>query len=149
MKDLKLNKKDIAEIVAAAYPEYRGRKFSLSFQKEYHMSDYWSEGSRTYVTAIKLENNHIQMSTPDAVALNPFKDQAHITFNIPKNAALVEHTYFCGKDLGIRIVVHPDTILIPKLIPGFSIITETINVNEEEIKDGKKRNFGKDDLAKT
>lgn len=127
MEEVKLKRKDIPAIVAAAYPEYTGQKFRLAFKSTFRMSDYWDGGSRTYVTAVKLEDGKLMMSTPDAVAHNPFNKQAHITFDIPKNVALVEHIFFCGKDLGIRIVVHPDTILLPKLLPeGLETVKESI-----------------------
>lgn len=116
MEDIKLRKKDIAEIVAAAYPDYRGRKFKLAFQKHYHMGDYWSGGSLTYVTAFLLQDGNLQMSTSSEITSNPFNKEARIEFEIPKDVALVEHVYFCRHDLGIRIVVHPKTILIAKLL---------------------------------
>ena len=116
MEDIKLRKKDIAEIVAAAYPDYTGRKFKLTFQKHYYMSDYWSGGSRTYVTAFQLQEGDLRMSTPSEAVSNPFNKEAHTEFDIPKDVALVEHTYFCGHDLGIRVVVHPETILVAKLL---------------------------------
>lgn len=116
MEDIKLRKKDIAEIVAAAYPEYKGRKFRLAFQEKYQMSDYWSGGTRTYVIALKMEYNSLLITTPDEATSNPLNKLAHIEFDIPRNIALVEHVYFCGHDLGIRVVVHPETILIAKLL---------------------------------
>ena len=116
MEDIKLRKKDIAEIVAAAYPDYTGRKFKLTFQEHYHMSDYWSGGSRTYVTAFKLQEGNLKMAKPLEAASNPFIKDAHVKFDIPRDVALVEHVYFCGHDLGIRVVVHPETILIAKLL---------------------------------
>ena len=127
MEEIKLNKKDMAAIVAAAYPEYTGKKFRLAFKSTFRMSDYWDGGSRTYVTAVKLEDGQLQMSTPDAVAQNPFNKQAHVTFDIPKNVALVEHIYFHGKDLGIRVVVHPETILLSMLLTeGLETVKESI-----------------------
>ncbi len=117
MEELKLRKRDVATIVEAAYPEYTGRKFSLVFKERYYMNDYWSGGSRTYVTALKLENGRLGLSSPDVAAQNPFNQKAHVEFDIPKNVMLVEHVFFCGKDLGIRIIIHPDSIFIPKLLP--------------------------------
>jgi len=115
--EIKLRKKDVADIVKATYPDYKGRQFELAFQERYYMSDYWSGGSRTYVTALKLENGQLGLSSPDVVAHNPFNQKAHSEFDIPKNVMLVERVFFCGKDLGIRIVVHPDSVFIPRLLP--------------------------------
>jgi len=117
MKEIKLRKKDIKPILEVTYPDYRGRKFSLTFQEHYYMSDYWYGGSRTYVKALKLENGQIKISSPEAEAQNPYNSKAHTAFDIPKNVALVEHTYFCGQDIGINIIVHPDSSLLPKLLP--------------------------------
>ena len=117
MDKINLRKNDIRPILDLTYPDYQGRKFSLTFQEHYYMSDYWDGDSRTYVKALKFENGQLKMSSPDAEAQNPLRPKAHTEFDIPKNVALVEHTYFCGQDIGINIIVHPDSSLLPKLLP--------------------------------
>lgn len=104
----------VKELIQRTYPEYRGRKVKIVQRDTYHMSDYWSGGSRTYVVAVNLAN--MQVEHHKGVSSNPFNDSAHDSFSIPDGVAMVEHVIFCGKDLGIRINVNANTY--PKMLPS-------------------------------
>jgi hypothetical protein len=102
----------IRPLLVACYPDWKGRKVSVSVATSYQMSDYWSEGSRHYVRAFDLATGKIA----DHAASNPFRDQAHARVTIPDGIALVEHSIFCGKDAGITIYVTAGSLA--RLLPG-------------------------------
>jgi len=94
------------------FREYRGRKpVRIREAKSYHVSDYWSEGSRTYcffvdaTTGEYLPTDRVGF-TPQTAA-NPFGLRTG-SFTMKPGIAVVENVIFCGKDLGIRVVLHPD-----------------------------------------
>lgn len=111
---MKLKKADVKHILEKTFPEYRGRKFKLAFATGYQMQDYWSGGSRIYVKAVNEEG---KVAHPSQMVHNPWKDAAHAEFDLPKNMLLVEHAFFCGKDMGIRIIAHPNSTMVKKLLP--------------------------------
>ena len=110
---MKLSKKQVKHILDITYPDYKGRKFNLMFKTNYQLENYWSGGTKSYIKAI---NNNGEVSLPSPATNNPYNSIAHTSFEIPKDICLVEHSFFCGKDKGIRFIFHPDTILLPKLI---------------------------------
>ncbi len=104
----------IAKAIARAlFPEYTGRKIKVVTRKSYTMANYWDGGSRVYVKAVNL--NTARVSDPDAVTESPFNPEANATFEIPAGVALVEHSYFCGKDMGITIVIGQTSQNVPAL----------------------------------
>lgn len=111
---MKLRKADVSELLKISYPDYKGRKFKVSIKKEYYLKDYWSGGSRTYAKFAKFVNDHWEVVTNPFT--NPYKDSAHVQFNVPNDIIIIEHIFFCGKDLGINFVVSPNFIYLPKLL---------------------------------
>ena len=94
------------------FKEYRGRKpVRIRSAKSYHVSDYWSEGSRTY--CFFVDANTGEYLPTDSVgfvpqtAANPHGLRMG-SFTMKPGVAVVENVIFCGKDLGIRVVMHPD-----------------------------------------
>lgn len=116
MQTLYIDPKDqqISAIAHACYPNYSGKKYQIATANRYHLENYWSGGSRTYVVAYNLDTKQIQPA-PEVTA-NPMNGAAHSEIEIPLGVAMVEHVYFCGKDLGVRIVVRPESLapLLPK-----------------------------------
>jgi len=121
---VKASDPSIRRIKDASFPEYRGRKYRVGVMNPEYPYDitsdgYWDGGSRTYRTIIDLatmrsirvpdshpcfnRENVERWGGPDGKGLMP-----------TPGIAVVEHVYFCGKDLGIRILVHPADM--PKLI---------------------------------
>ncbi len=113
----KLKKADVKPILAATFPSYRGRTFRLKLATSYHLENYWSGGTKHYVRAVKFdEAGEILVSDPHHATTNPFNIAAHKDIDIPEDVVLVEHCIFCGKDLGIRFIVNPNSNLIPKML---------------------------------
>jgi hypothetical protein len=69
------------------------------------MSDYWDGGSRSFVKAVNLETG--RMVDPSTFAQNPMNGAAHATIRIPAGVALVDHSFFCGRDCGLRVITAP------------------------------------------
>lgn len=101
----KISKKQIPSFLLLAYPDYRGRKFSVTITNRVYMHDYWDEGSRTYLIAANLDTQEI--FSPSTKINNPFNPDAHKVLDIPENVCIIEHVIFCGKDLGLRFNINP------------------------------------------
>lgn len=106
--------KSIKAVLAATYPEWKGRKVFVQGATSYQMSNYWSEGSRNFVKAYNLATG--VAADPSGISQTPFHSSAHATVEIPKDAVLVEHSIFCGKDTGVTIYVNP--INLVKFLPA-------------------------------
>ncbi len=105
----------IRKIVSATFPTYRGRKIRVeTSDRPVHVESYWSGGSRNYFQAYDMRDGRTmpvpQNGTPfDGGPIRPDGVE------VPAGFAIVEHSIFCGKDAGIRIHVHPDSL--PRLLP--------------------------------
>ena len=93
----------VKKLAKVAYPDYNGRKFSAEIKAHYFPSDYWDGGSRDYMVAIDLKTGRIVEPSNDAK--NPYNALAHKDFDIPAGIGILEHSIFCGKDIGIRLYV--------------------------------------------
>lgn len=111
----------IRNIVRACYPDYRGRKVVVEAREQARVMDFWDGPSRTYATFLDL-------ATLRTIPAEDFPNRIFQTagnplglpiFDIPmrEGIALVEHVFFCGRDLGIRIVVHP--VNLGRYLPSY------------------------------
>ena len=105
---MKVNRKDVKVLVEATFPEYRGRKFRLMASNSVVLADLnWSGGSRSVYRACTIAGQ----PTGDSSKYNaqaPWANQAEgQTMPIPPGFVVVEHSDFCGKDMGLRIYVNP------------------------------------------
>lgn len=105
------------EVVQKAFPDYTGRKIKIELSDRFVPDQSWSEGSRTTWKLVTRSN--IQIFDPgynfSSGIFNP--KEAFDYHEIPKGCFLVQHVIFCGKDMGITIVIRPDefdTGLLPK-----------------------------------
>lgn len=103
----------VSDIVKSAYPGYRGRRpVRVQSREKYRVSDYWSEGSRTYARFLHLPTRRFikaeQMGFEQQEQNNPFSLMIGDVKLTPETA-VVEQSIFCGKNMGIRIYLHPDT----------------------------------------
>jgi hypothetical protein len=102
----------VASLVRLCYPEYRGRRKVKVFSKQrYRVHDFWDGGSRDYVEFVHLPTGSLlslaEIDFEGQDKANPFAlDMGYA--NLTPDVAAVENTIFCGKDLGIRIYLHPN-----------------------------------------
>lgn len=106
---MKVKKAQVKDILAATFPEYRGRKFKVEFASTVTFHDTnWGGGTKNTYIAIGSNGRTARLSVPAPWA-NPVEGK---TVEMPANALVVKHTIFCGKDLGITIYASP--IHLPK-----------------------------------
>lgn len=107
---------EVKEIGLAAFPDYSGRKFKLEPFPSTGMSlhSYWSGGSRNYFAFAHLDTRKATESVPQNGTV--FDGENYKVTHLPENVALVEHSYFCGKDLGLTIYVGEENLV--KMIPA-------------------------------
>lgn len=108
--------KIVKALAKVAYPDYRGRKFSVRQTRTYTMEDYWDGGSRCYAVAVDLATGKMAASQP--VARNPFNAAAHATFEIPAGVGILERHVFCGKDVGITLHVAAPAVALTSAAPS-------------------------------
>jgi hypothetical protein len=94
----------------AAFPSYAGRKFKLVVRDHpfTHFHSYWDGGSRTDYAVVEL-------ATMKAFAV-PENGSAFVAdlagveqASLPRPGfAVVAHSFFCGKDSGLTIYLHPE-----------------------------------------
>lgn len=95
----------LAKLVRAVFPEYRGRKIKAATRSTCTMANYWDGGSRVYVKAVELATGKIV--EPAEFTANPMNHGAGATFEIPPGVAMIEHSIFCGSDMGLTVVTGP------------------------------------------
>ena len=90
----------VKRLLAVTYPDYRGRKVELrAWVRPRQLENYWSGGTRSYWRLVRITDGAVMEPTND----NPFERAAHMEVDLPAGHLFVEHSYFCGKDMGIRI----------------------------------------------
>ena len=104
MDVIKLTTAQARTIVQATFPDYKGRKFSIEFRESITLYDTnWSGGTRNQYCVIASNGKTALLHVP-APWVNMVEGQ---TVEIPLDAMIVCHSYFCGKDCGITIYAHP------------------------------------------
>lgn len=118
---LYLEKKDVPEVILNVYPEYRGTKFKVETCESVSLINaYWDGGSRTTYQAVNLDTGGVFPAVGEL--RNPFRVPTAPTVDLPPRTAIVAHSIFCGKDMGITIYARPEDI-VPKL-PAAPELTE-------------------------
>lgn len=113
---------EVLQIARAAFPDYNGSKFAIcDFTGPMRLDSNWEGGSRDYYVVLDLATMRHAVIPENGT---PFSNGGKIEriSELPLNWAVVEHTYFCGKDLGIRIYVRPENLA--KWLPAPSATTE-------------------------
>lgn len=101
----------VRQIIKRCYPNYKGRKISISDNMPSRVSSYWDGGSRTYYKFYQPSTDKLI----DVGSNHPwFESHKPSEFNkdlLPDSVVLVAHTIFCGKDLGITIYCKQPNLL--------------------------------------
>lgn len=118
---------DVRLFARVAFPDYKGTRASVRIQPEavYTAADLsWEEGCRTEVRAVRQNADSLEL---EAVALGTVEGQGY-RGAIPRDVVLVEHSVACGHDLGLRFLVSPDSIYLPRLMaaPAVELSSEEV-----------------------
>lgn len=107
---IKLSRKEARPILDKTFPLYRGRKISLRFSETITFTDLnWSGGTKNTYAAVGVGGS--SKLSPAAPWDNPLEG---MTLKMRPDVAIVVNAFFCGKDMGIEIVMHPSQA--PKLV---------------------------------
>jgi len=114
-----LRREDVpTEIIAKTFPSYKGNSFQVRTQETVLLRNYWDGGSREYPCFLVANGDGLQSLEAPNATNNPFLPDAHAEIHIPKNGMVVIHNIFCGKDMGLKILVSPDSDFLPKMLPA-------------------------------
>lgn len=105
----------VKQLVARAYPGYRGRKYRIQVSEHsINCASYWDGGSRDYFCFANLETGEVSREVPAQSAFDrPIVGVDDVM--LPVGFACIEHSIFCGKDSGITIHIRPENAA--KLLP--------------------------------
>lgn len=99
-----MDPKDLKLIGKTAFPNYKGRTYRHEAGGSCTFMDLnWGGGTRSTFRAVRLADMKVDQGLGSAVPApwaNPFEGK---TVEIPTGYAIVEHSIFCGKDLGLRV----------------------------------------------
>jgi len=117
MSTIHLTPKDIPAYIPASIG-YNGRMFKVEICEQVELHDtYWSGGTRSSYHAVDLLRNLVSGSiTKDSAPAGFGRDLDGSAIRLSPGNAIVKHTIFCGKDMGLTIFIHPDNA--PKFLPA-------------------------------
>ena len=93
-----------AAIVRATYPEYRGRKVAIEVtDSPIDVRSYWEGGSRDYFRFVNLTTMEVASVPQQSAFDRPIQGADQV--KLLDGFACVMHSIFCGKDLGITIMI--------------------------------------------
>ena len=111
--------KTVGALIKATFPDYNGNKVRIMPVESITFTDLnWSGGTRNQYQACTITGESID-SRHNMNALAPWDNQFEgKSVSIHMDLAVVEHGYFCGKDMGLTIYVNPQNMT--GLLPGKS-----------------------------
>ena len=107
-----VRKAEIAELLTAAFPEYRGRKFKVEMTDRLWVDRIGGGGSADEIIALTHDGARWLAQVP---VLSKMSAPCGYLSTRPE-VILVVHTWFCGKDMGVTFHVHPASPFLPKMI---------------------------------
>lgn len=115
MKEIHLDPK---QVPTALRGSYTGRKFSVIVTESVTLHDTtWSGGTRSAWHALDLATGHFSPNVTASSTPPGFRGTCADGQEVPvrEGTSIVEHTIFCGKDMGLRFYVHPKnaSLLLP------------------------------------
>jgi len=113
---MKTNEASVKAVAKKAYPDYTGRKFFLEAQKlPLDTRSYWDGGSRDYFTFVRLSDMAVSQQVPAQSGYDrPISGLDSVM--LPEGFVCVRHSFFCGRDCGLTVIVNPDNLA--KLLQG-------------------------------
>ena len=114
MTAIKTNHPEVKAIAKKCYPDYKGRKFFVQVQTyPLNVKSHWDGGSRDYFHFYDLGTGKVSGEVPaQSIFDKQIAGAERVT--VPAGITCVKRSFFCGKETGITLVVHPDNA--PRLL---------------------------------
>jgi len=103
---LYLDRNSVPDVLRGAY---RGNKFRVVVTESVHIPSHaglWDGGSRDTFRGVRLTDG-AEVPLSDNMSAPWDAKRQDFTAKLVPGIAVVEHSTFCGKDMGLRIYVHP------------------------------------------
>tara|TARA_Y100000310_G_C20475602_1_gene712235 strand:- start:322 stop:909 length:588 start_codon:yes stop_codon:yes gene_type:complete len=114
-KSIAIEPKDVPQHLRGGYS---GRKFKAQAAETMTIGAHaglWDGGSKDYFYAIRLEDG-ARVEISDSFHAPWDSERRSQTVTLKPGFAVVEHSIFCGKDMGLRFYLHPADIA--KMLPA-------------------------------
>jgi hypothetical protein len=96
--------KQVAKLVRQAFPGASSRRpVGIEQRSSYTVRDFWDGGSRDEARFVNLATGEVVAPSNVPALLVGAYQLAAGEVSLAPGFAVVEHTYFCGKDLGYRV----------------------------------------------
>ena len=98
---------------------YKGKQFSAQVCTEIEIDNhagYWDGGSRTTFEVVRHDGKRLSLCDTSQHPL--FKRPGETSYKMVPGFVIVEHSIFCGRDMGLRFHVHPDDVV--KMLPNMT-----------------------------
>lgn len=102
---IKVRKSEVKDILRATFPDYRGRKFRIRFTERVWIHDLNASGGTINRYRALGVNGDMRTVPAPAPWANPYEGK---DVTLTPDFVIVEHSMFCGSDLGITIYAHPN-----------------------------------------
>lgn len=111
VKVTKQSAPEVVEVARRAFPDYRGRKFRVApFDRPRDLISGWDGGTRSQYRVVPLVagSSAGSFEVPENGTF-PLQNDGRkcMLSELPEGLALVQHTIFCGHDIGIIVYVSP------------------------------------------
>jgi hypothetical protein len=109
-EQMKTNDKSVKMVAKVAFPDYAGRKFYFEVQKSgLDCRSFWQDGSREYFRFVRLADSAVSVEVPAQSGFDrPINGLESVI--IPEGFVCVRHSFFCGRDCGLTVVVNPANV---------------------------------------
>jgi len=113
MDKIAVRKAEVAELVMASFPEYKGRKFAIGIRESVYVDRAWGGGSREEIVAL---TNPTGGFWEGHYPIADIMQAPCGTLPLKPSAVYAVHTMFCGRDMGLTFYVHPQSPYLPRMI---------------------------------
>lgn len=111
---IKAKKKEVNDVLQIAFPDYTGRTFRVEYCTSVCFHDTnWGGGTHNDYVAVRMSTGKAGRLVAPAPWVNAIEGQR---VELPEDVVIVEHSIFCGRDLGIRFYVHESKA--PRFLAG-------------------------------
>lgn len=103
---------EVVSVARRGFPSYSGRKFKIcAFRGPMSLASCWAGGSRDLYALVAVDGSASSARASVPQNGSGFERIPDLELrDLPDGMALVEHTIFCGKDLGLTVYVAPENL---------------------------------------